>query len=164
MPKSDVKVEDKGPLKAEEKAPPVQHSGKKIFGMFKNDFILYGSITLLVSVLISLVARAFAKRRRLTRSTPFDYSDIPHDERVFFELLSDTIMEMRERVGDDALDIAANIDGLKIDKATGRVLALTEHPAKIIATLVAEYEKLLGKKESFSFRPPLNSPLPKGRG
>ena len=59
---------------------------------------------------------------------------------------------MRTRVGDDALLIASNINGLKIDKETGRVLDLTDSPAKIIATLVAEYEKVLGKKVSFSFR------------
>jgi hypothetical protein len=61
-------------------------------------------------------------------------------------------MQMRGRVGDQALEIASHIDGLKIDKETGRVLDLTEPPAKIIATLVSEYEKLLGKKVSFSFR------------
>ena len=137
---------------------------RKILGLFQNDFILYGSITLLMSVLVGLVARAVGRRRRLTRSTPFDYSDIPRGERTFYEILSDTIMEMRERAGDDALDIASNIDGLKIDKATGRVLAMTENPSRIIATLVSEYEKLLGKKVSFSFRPPLNSPFPKGSG
>jgi hypothetical protein len=92
------------------------------------------------------------KRRRTTRLTPFDYSNIAHGERTFYEILSDTIMEMRGRVGDDALDIAAGVAGLTIDKNTGRVLAITEHPSKVIAALVSEYEKTLGKKVSFSFR------------
>ncbi|OHA38041.1 MAG: hypothetical protein A3G03_01255 [Candidatus Taylorbacteria bacterium RIFCSPLOWO2_12_FULL_44_15c] len=125
---------------------------RKLLGLFQSDFLRYGGITLLVGILMVLLGRALIKRRRSVRFAPFDYSDIPHGERTFYEILSDTIMEMRERVGDDALDIAANIDGLKIDKATGRVLALTERPSKIIATLVSEYEKLLGKKVSFSFR------------
>lgn len=126
---------------------------RKILGLFQSDFLLYGGITLLVSVLMLLLGRALIKRRRAMRFTPFDYSDISHDQRTFYEILSDTIMEMRQRVGDDALKIASNIPGLKIDTENGRVLALTEHPSKIIATLVSEYEKLLGKKVSFSFRP-----------
>lgn len=124
----------------------------KLFGLFQSDFFLYGGITTIVGVLMVLLGHTLIKRRRTERLVPFDYSNIPHGKRTFYEILSDTIMEMRERVGDDALDIAANIDGLKIDKATGRVLALTDHPSKIIATLVSEYEKLLGKKVSFSLR------------
>jgi hypothetical protein len=124
---------------------------RKIFGIFQSDFLLYGGIIVLISILMVILGYNLIKRRRAMRITPFDYSNIAHGERTFYEILSDTIMEMRERVGDDALTIAANIDGLKIDKETGRVLSITE-PSKIIATLVSEYEKLLGKKVSFSFR------------
>jgi hypothetical protein len=99
-----------------------------------------------------LLSYLLVKRRRKTRLTPFDYSNIPHNERTFYEILSDTIMQMRSRAGDEALLIASHIDGLKIDKETGQVLAIDENPARIIATLVYEYEKLLGKKVSFSFR------------
>ena len=48
--------------------------------------------------------------------------------------------------------IASQIEGLEINQDTGRVLHMTENPSKIIATLVSEYEKILGKKVSFSFR------------
>ena len=61
-------------------------------------------------------------------------------------------MQMRDRVGDSALIIASNIDGLKIENETGKVLSVTGRPGKIVADLVSEYEKLLGKKVSFSFR------------
>ncbi len=125
---------------------------RKILGIFQSDFFLYGGITTLVSIFMLALGHSLIKRSRRARFTPFDYSDIPHDQRTFYEILSDTIMEMRGRVGDDAINIAAHIDGLKIDKETGRVLAFTEHPSKIIATLVSEYEKLLGKKVSFSLR------------
>jgi len=124
----------------------------KIFGLFRNDFYVYGGITIVISVFMVLLGGILIKRRRQIRVSPFDYSGIGRDQRTFYEILSDTIMQMRARVGDEALDIAANIDGLKIDKETGRVLALTDHPAKIIATLVSEYEKVLGRKVSFSFR------------
>lgn len=130
---------------------------RKFFGLFQSDFFLYGGITLLVSFLMFLFGHELIKRRRGARFTLFDYSDIPHDKRIFYEILSDTIMQMRARVGDDALLIATNIDGLKIDAETGRVLALTSSPSKIIATLVSEYEKLFGKKVSFSLRREKNS-------
>lgn len=125
---------------------------KKILGIFQSNFFFYGGIAILTSLLMILLGHSLIKRRRAMRLTPFDYSDISHDMRIFYEILSDTIMEMRERVGDEALKIATNINGLKINKETGRVLALTEHPSKIIATLVSDYERLLGKKVSFSFR------------
>ncbi|MBP6913387.1 MAG: hypothetical protein KBC00_02130 [Candidatus Levybacteria bacterium] len=48
---------------------------------------------------------------------------------------------MRQKVGERALDIAPHVDGLTIDKKTGRVLKLTRNPSKIIAELVSEYEK-----------------------
>jgi len=127
---------------------------RKIFGLFQNDFYLYGGIVLLVSIIVGIVSHLWIKHRRATRLVSADYSDISHDKRIFFEILSDTIMGMRERVGDKALIIAMNIDGLKINRETGRVLALTEHPSKIIAALVSEYENLLGKKVSFSLRTP----------
>ena len=125
---------------------------RKILGIFQSDFFFYGGISVLAGIFIALLVYFLVRRRRTTRFTPLDYSNIPHDKRTFYEILSDTIMQMRGRVGEQALEIASHIDGLKIDKETGRVLDLTEPPAKIIATLVSEYEKLLGKKVSFSFR------------
>lgn len=124
----------------------------KIIGLFQSDFFLYGGITALVGILMVFLGRFLIKRQKITRLTPIDYSDIPHDQRVFFELLSDTIMEMRLRVGDKALDVAKNINGLTINEKTGRVLKITENPAKIIALLVSGYDKILGQKVSFSFR------------
>jgi hypothetical protein len=124
----------------------------KIFGLFKRDFFLYGGITIFVSFFVLLLGYILVKRHRRGRFTVFDYSNIPHSERTFYEILSDTIMQMRGRAGDEALIIASQIDGLKVDKETGRVLSIDENPSKIIATLVYEYEKFLGKKVSFSFR------------
>ena len=125
---------------------------RKILGLFQGYFIIYGGVTFIISILVVLLVYAIARRHRKTRFTPFDYSNIPHDVRTFYEILSDTIAQMRQRVGDQAIIIASHINGLKIDEKTGKVLSLTEPPAKIIATLVSEYEKLLGKKVSFSFR------------
>lgn len=125
---------------------------RKVFGLFLADFYLYGGSTFIISLLMVMLGHALIKRRHPIRVTPFDYSKIPHSQRTFYEILSDTIMDMRERVGDDALLIASKIDGLTIDVDTGRVLSFSEHPSKIIASLVSEYEKTLGKKVSFTFR------------
>ncbi|MEI7791956.1 MAG: hypothetical protein WCI57_00505 [Candidatus Berkelbacteria bacterium] len=125
---------------------------KKIFGVFLSDFYLYSGIAVVMSLLLILIGRMLIKRRRVSRFSDLDYDNIPSDQRPFYEILSDTIMQMRARVGDDAIFIAQNISGLKIDAKTGRVLSVTESPAKIIANLVSAYEVTLGKKVSFSLR------------
>jgi len=68
-------------------------------------------------------------------------------------------MQMRRRVGDEALDIAMEIKGLKIDEE-GQVLAIEKSPSKIIALLVLAYEKSLGQKVSFSMRQPAQEQPP----
>ncbi|HTE48774.1 MAG TPA: hypothetical protein VK675_02625 [Candidatus Paceibacterota bacterium] len=125
---------------------------RKIFGMFQSDLITFGGIIAVVGVIMIFLGRALRKHRRSMRLTPFDYSAIPHDVRTYYEILSDTIMEMRGRVGDEALLIAAAVDGLEINKETGQVISISGRPSKIIATLVFEYENLLGEKASFSLR------------
>ncbi|HTE48781.1 MAG TPA: hypothetical protein VK675_02660 [Candidatus Paceibacterota bacterium] len=126
---------------------------RKILGVFQSDLILYGGLTTSISVLMVLLGYTLVKRIRAARLHVFDYSYIPKKERVFYEILSDAIMTMRMRVGDDALFVASNIDGLKIDSKTGKVVSFIGSPSKIIATLVKEYEEVLGKKVSFIFRP-----------
>ncbi|OHA17302.1 MAG: hypothetical protein A3C79_03220 [Candidatus Taylorbacteria bacterium RIFCSPHIGHO2_02_FULL_45_28] len=125
---------------------------RKIFGIFQSDFWKYGIVILVIVVVLWWLSRTISRHRRTLRTTPFDYSNVPHATRTFYEIISDTIMQMRDRVGDSALIIASNIDGLKIENETGKVLSVTGRPGKIVADLVSEYEKLLGKKVSFSFR------------
>ena len=86
------------------------------------------------------------------RARLHDYSDKPKDQIIYYEMLSDTIVQMRLRVGDKAIDIATHINGLTIDEKTGRVLSFSDDPAKIVATLVSEYGKKLGEKVSFAIR------------
>ena len=125
---------------------------RKILGIFLSDFYLYLGILIVASIVAGILSRAWIRRLRPTRLVTMDYSDIPHETRVFYELISDTVMEIRQQVGEKAMDIAKQIDGLNIDEKTGRVLKLTKKPSKVIAELVSGYEKILGKKVSFSFR------------
>jgi hypothetical protein len=125
---------------------------KKIGSFFISDIILYGStLAALLLVGLGLIYKlGFISKK--PRARLHDYSDKPKDQIIYYEMLSDTVMQMRLRVGDAAVDIATRIDGLTIDEKTGRILKIADDPAKIIATLVSEYEKKLGKKVSFSFR------------
>ncbi|MEK7640559.1 MAG: hypothetical protein AAB389_01005 [Patescibacteria group bacterium] len=125
---------------------------RKIFGLFQSDFLFYGGITIFVSILTALLGYALIKRYRPMRFVPLEYSDKPKEERIYYEIISDTIGQMRQRSGDLALEVAMHTEGLVIEEKTGKVLSLTDSPAKIIAALVAGYEKTLGKKVSFSFR------------
>ena len=124
---------------------------RKILGLFQSDFFLYGGIILLASLAAVLFGYGLMSRRR-TRYEPFDYSNQPKNNRIYYEIVSDTIGQMRQQSGERALEIAAHTPGLIIDEKTGRVLGITESPSKVVANLVSEYEKTLGKKVSFSFR------------
>lgn len=125
---------------------------KKILGLFQEQFWLYGVVTFILGFATVLVVYFLAKRRDHSRFSRIDYSNIPKGERTFYELISDTIVDMRRKVGDRALDVATSIDGLTIDENTGKIIKLTRSPSKIIAELVSGYEKILGEKISFSFR------------
>ncbi len=125
----------------------------KIGGIFRTTLLSYAVIFVLLTVLMAGSIIFFRKKYHQTsRSSPMDYSHIPNNMRTFYEIISDTIMDMRQRVGDQAISIANSIDGLKIDVESGRVLSLSQNPSKIIAELVSKYEIELGKKVSFSFR------------
>lgn len=125
---------------------------RKILGLFQDVFLLYGGGTFLLSLLMVVIGYSLVKNRTSSRFSPLDYSHIHRDERVFYELISDTVLGMRQKVGDQALDIASTVEGLVISEKTGRIIKLTRSPSKIIAELVAGYEKTLGEKVSFSFR------------
>jgi hypothetical protein len=125
---------------------------RKFFGLFLGDllwlcgiiaFIFVGNAALIWILRAPIQRRGFAMH---------DYSDKPREERIYYEIVSDTIAQMRQRAGDRALDVALRTEGLMIDGKTGRVLRLTENPAKVVAGLVSGYEKAFGKKVSFSLR------------
>jgi len=89
---------------------------QRYLGLFEDDFITYGGFTIIVGLLMGILGHIFVRRVRASRFKPISYSDIPKDDRVFYELISDTILGMHEKVGDVAFDIAGNIPGMKIDK------------------------------------------------
>lgn len=127
----------------------------KIGGIFRTTLILYAVVSLIAGFLIVAFFIFFRKKyNQRSRLSPIEYSNIPNNMRTFYEIISDTIMDMRQRVGDQAIIIANSVDGLKIDPESGKVLSLSGNPSKIIAELVSKYEFELGKKVSFLFRHP----------
>lgn len=127
---------------------------RKILGLFVSQFIIYGIITVFVGIAFVIVSRLIKKKLRVSRLAPHEYPGIPKEERIFYEIVSDIIAQMRQRVGDRALDIVKSIDDLVIDESNGKVLCIKKSPAKIIALLILKYEKLLGQKISFAFPKP----------
>jgi len=127
---------------------------RKILGLFVGQFIVYSIITVFVGIAFVIVSRLIKKKLRVSRLTPHEYTEIPKEERIFYEIVSDIIAQMRQRVGDRALNIARSIDDLTIDENNGRVLNIKKSPAKIIALLILKYEKTLGEKVSFAFPRP----------
>lgn len=126
---------------------------KKIGGIFQTTLLTYAALALLSALVLAIALVIFRKKyHNRSRLSPIEYSDVPNNMRTFYEIISDTIMDMRQRVGDQAIVIANRIEGLKIDPESGKVLSVSTNPSKIIAELVAEYERELGKKVSFLFR------------
>jgi hypothetical protein len=119
---------------------------RKWLGLYQSDFLLYSLVTLIVSVLVGVLGHVFLARLRISRIGPLEYHDVPEEQRAFYELVSDTILEMRQHVGDVALDIASHVDGLVVDQASGRVTRISRDPSEIIVALVDGYEKVLLKR------------------
>ena len=124
---------------------------RKIAGIFVSQLILYGTVTILVGIAFAVLSRLIIKRRAC-RLNPHEYSDVPKEERLFYEIISDIIMQMRYRAGDRAMEIANSIEGLVISKENGRVLKINKDPAEIVALLILQYQNSFGKKMVFSPR------------
>lgn len=118
---------------------------EKIAGIFVSQFVLYGIITGLIGIAFAVVSRLIIKRR-VSRLTPQEYPEVPKQDRLFYEIISDIIMQMRYRAGDRAIEMAGDIDGLVIEKESGRVLKINKDPAEIVALLILQYQKHIGKK------------------
>ncbi|KPJ55181.1 hypothetical protein AMJ47_01555 [Parcubacteria bacterium DG_72] len=119
---------------------------RKIAGIFVSQLIVYGIITVLIGILFAVVSRLIIKKRRASRLSPHEYSNVPKQERLFYELISDIIMQMRYYSGHKAIEIAENIDGLVVQEGSGKVLKINKDPAEIIALLILQYQKQIGKK------------------
>lgn len=124
---------------------------RKVLGIFLSDLITYVSFLIIAILLVLLFVVFFIRYRRQASFRPYDYSHVPDNARVYYEIISDAIQQMRLHKGDVAIKIAADIPGMTVDQKNGRVLTITRDPAEVIAAIVLQYEKKLGKKVNLSF-------------
>lgn len=124
---------------------------RKIAGIFISQLIFYGIIAFLIGIVFAVVSRLIMKRR-MSRSAPHQYPEIPKPNRIFYEIVSDMIMQMRYYLGEKAVEMAGSIDGLIVDKENGRVLKINKDPSEIVALLLLQYQKRLGGKMGISPR------------
>jgi len=119
---------------------------RKIAGIFVSQLILYGGFTLFIGFIFAIISRLIIKNR-VSRLAIHDYSQISKPTRIYYEMVSDMIMQMHNSVGDKAYEMASTmIDGLIIDKDTGKVLSINKDPSEIVSLLLVRYQSLFGKK------------------
>ncbi|HXK34980.1 MAG TPA: hypothetical protein VJ103_00515 [Candidatus Paceibacterota bacterium] len=125
---------------------------RKFAGLFLSQLAIIFGIALVLGVILFYLFHLFGNRQKSGRIAPHDYSEISKDDRIFYEILSDIIAQMRLRIGDKAIEFAGDIDGFSIDNETGRIINVSKNPAKIIALLILRYEQELDEKISFGLR------------
>ena len=124
---------------------------QKIGGVFVSDFFVYLGFSVLGALILVLIFLLALKRRRVSRVLVYDYSSVPKNDRIYYEILGDAIQQMRSHQGDRAIDAIAGIPGLVLDRTTGRVVRITREPSEVIATVIATYRDAFGKNINLSF-------------
>ncbi len=117
----------------------------KIFGIFLSDFVLCLIGLILLAGMAAFIGNFYAGRR-ISRGSPLEYKKTPTRDRLFYEITSDIIAQIRNQIGNKALIMANQIDGLLVDNRTGRVIKMEKDPSEIIALLIYKYENALGRK------------------
>lgn len=124
----------------------VKPAGIQIKGYFLITFIA----VIFIGVILFIIQIYTTKKvGRTGRFAPHEYPNLPKRERLFYEIISDLIMQAHYRIGDKALELSGKIDGLIIDKENGRILEINRDPSEIIAMLVLEYERHFGAELKF---------------
>ncbi len=122
----------------------------KVVGFFVSDLIIYFLSFILIIVALSFFIFNFTGWKQKHSVAFHDYSDKPKEQMIYYDILSDVLSQMRLRIGDSALEIAKDIPNLEINDKNGLIVNIEKDPAKIIALLIARYEKMSGQHISFS--------------
>lgn len=125
-----------------------------ILGLRKTTFLMLLAATGGVLVIFGgAVAWAVRSQGHMRSPEVFDYSHRKADEKVYFELIGESIAQMRRLNGDAALKVAMGVRGLRINPRTGEVLAVTGNPMVVMNVLVLRFETLLGRRMSEVMQP-----------
>lgn len=115
-----------------------------LFGVFLRDAAMY------VLALAAASGGAYLLLRRHPARKGHEYSHIPPSARIYYEIISDILHEMRLHSGDKALVLARNVPGLTIGD-DGRIQAVNGDPADVVARLIEAYETDSNSRISLSF-------------
>lgn len=124
----------------------------KYIGLFLNQLVLLGIVLLVLSLVFIYFGSSLRRKNNFGHQASHEYSNIPEKERIFYEIISDIITDMHYSVGNQALDLIEKIDGLKIDRGTGKVLSISKDPSEVISVLMIRYQNTFGKKLKLSNR------------
>jgi len=113
----------------------------KYLGFFQDQLLILLCIIVICVFIIVLVIHYINKNRRVVVSQ-FDYKDVPSTMKPYYELISDIMLTMRLHLGDKAIKIANQIEGLEVDD-NGKVLQLKKEPMEIVTLLTLQYENNL---------------------
>ncbi len=118
-----------------------------ILGLHKATFmLLFGATVAVLLIFGGVVAWAIRSSGRMRNPQAFDYSGRAEEDQVYYQLISESIAQMRRVNGNAALKAAADIPGLRINHKTGEVLEVSGNPMVIMNVLVLRYETLLGRR------------------
>lgn len=113
----------------------------KFLGFFLDQLLILATITIIGIIIVLLIVYFINKSRRIVVSQ-FDYSKIPQQLRPYYELISDIILTMRLHLGDKAIKLANQVNGLEVAES-GKVLLIKKEPMEIVTLLTLQCEKNL---------------------
>ena len=116
----------------------------RLFGVL----VLFG-ITVVILLLIVQIMYTRSRWKKMLYNR-HDYSNIPQEKRVYYEMISGVIAQMRARVGRKSISLAQTIDGLTVSDQ-GRVDSINRDPSEILAELVHAYKRKFGKNVNFIY-------------
>jgi hypothetical protein len=120
-------------------------------GLFIRDWQAIVLFVVSFSVIIFLLWWA---RRRQPSDLSRDYSHIPKDERIFYEIMHDVVQAIHFHVGDSSIqEIVENIDGLVLDDDLFHIKTVEGSVETVLSNLLKEYEDISGKKANIILQP-----------
>lgn len=142
-----VVISDYEDLKEEVSASfHVKKSGNE---QLKTYFYILMGVIILVGVMVGIQILVSRKLRTLIKVSSSSGGMKSKDEKVYHDFIGGIVKQMYSNIGDNALQVANKVDGLKVDAKTGKIIDIKGNPAAIAATLVSKYQKISGNKISF---------------
>lgn len=122
----------------------------KFAGFFVSQLLSTVNILLLFVVILVLFNKFFVLKSR--KVIPYDYTSIPESERVYYEMISDMIIQIHDSIGDKAYKMANAIPGLSVDSESGKIMRIAKDPSEVMSVLFIKYQTVFKKKLNIKAR------------